>query len=85
MSTITEKQIVREFSAYGPCIPLGELLRETAKFYVYDRANNAHLRNRRDREPIERKIAKSNQAIHLEPCRSCGDHEATIYPDGYQD
>lgn len=66
---------LREFSAAGPCITLGEYLRETAKFYFF-----------RDRHGAEHRIGKGWEGQrHLEPCPSCRDHEKTQYPEGYMD
>lgn len=65
-------QTVRVFSPCGPCIPRGELIRTTDKFFVY-----------RDRHGDERRIACSR--AHVEPCRSCRDHAETSYPNGYMD
>ncbi len=67
--------IVREFSPVGPCLILGELVRETACYYVF-----------RDRSENDvRRIAKKPGLVHLEPCVSCRDHPSTQYPDGYMD
>lgn len=65
---------VRKFSMAGPCLTQGELVRETAKFYVF-----------RDkyRGNVERKLAKNR--AHIEPCHSCTDHPQTSYPYGYMD
>lgn len=75
---------VRQFSICGPCMPQGELIRETAKFYVYrDRFHSG------DGPPRERKGMKSTHerysAYHVEPCSSCQDHPKTQYPNGYMD
>ena len=70
---------VRKFSLCGPCINQGELIRETAKFYVFhDRFHTDH---------IERKARKSNKwsDYHIDPCPSCRDHPQTQYPNGYMD
>lgn len=70
--------IVREFSAAGPCLTIGMLVRETANFYVYlewkggDRYGNE-----------ERLISKPK--THIEPCHSCRDHAQSSYPNGYMD
>jgi hypothetical protein len=70
--------IVREFSAAGPCLTLGELIKETACFYVFS-----------DRNGKSGRIAKRTEAryspAHVEPCRSCRDHPETQYPNGYMD
>ncbi len=66
------RQTVRVFSPCGPCLPRGELIRTTGKFYVY-----------RDRHGDERRISCTK--AHIEPCRSCDDHPETHYPNGYMD
>jgi hypothetical protein len=68
---------VRRFSAAGPCISLGRLLRETAKFYVYQP---------RRPDESERRVAKDRYGlVHTEPCNACRDHARTQYPEGYMD
>jgi hypothetical protein len=64
---------VRQVNWAGPCIELGPLIRETAKFYVFQQH-----RNRRNREE---RISKGK--VHLEPCTRCVDHPNTSYPNGY--
>ncbi len=70
-------QTVRRFSAAGPCIVRGELVKETAKFYVYrDRFHGGE----------EKRIGKDQYGmVHIDPCVSCRDHQRTQYPDGYMD
>ena len=70
-------QIVRRFSAIGPCLTEGKLLRETDKFFVYAEWQGG------DRYEGEKRIAKGK--VHLEPCRCCRDHKTTMYPNGYMD
>ena len=70
--------IVREFSPAGPCLTLGRLKSETAKFYCYEEWKGGDVFGRL------RKVSKSGRA-HVEPCRSCRDHAATVYPNGYMD
>jgi hypothetical protein len=66
---------VREFSAAGPCITLGELVRETPKsFFVRDRHGHV-ARFGKDRSELR----------HTAPCCSCRDHATTQYPNGYED
>lgn len=73
---MTKTTTVRKFSAAGPCITLGTLLRETASFYVYrPRFTEAESRAKKDRHGL----------VHTEPCVSCRDHSRTQYPDGYMD
>lgn len=65
---------VRTFSAVGPCIPQGELIRETPKFYCFsDRFEGGR----------ERKLGK-NWSTHIVPCVSCRDHVNSQYPNGYE-
>lgn len=65
--------IVREFSMAGPCVTFGrKLVRETAKFYVFE-----------DQHGKQGRISKAN--AHVEPCPSCRDHSRTQYPNGYMD
>ena len=70
--------IVREFSPAGPCLTLGRLTRETAHFYCYDEWHGG------DHFHGAKKVKKIDRA-HIEPCRSCRDHAATMYPHGYMD
>ncbi len=71
---------VREFSAYGPCLTVGECAGETAKFYKFKCLYAGG---------IVRKVAKPLlgkwSSYHVEPCPSCRDHVATQYPHGYMD
>lgn len=76
-------QIVRKFSPCGPCLTIGKLVRETAKFYVYRKwlgcSDDGYVY-----ETEERRIGKSS-LVHTEPCRCCRDHADTSYPNGYMD
>lgn len=65
---------IRKFSAAGPCLTYmyGEVTGETAKFYKY-----------RTRDGRTGRVNK--RAVHIEPCRSCRDHDETMYPMGYMD
>lgn len=79
---------MRRFSAYGPCLVQGELLRDTAKFYVaVDMAIGAPV----DTSAMSPELLKdlthryAKDRHHVEPCRSCRDHAQTHYPNGYQD
>lgn len=84
---MAKTQTVREFSTIGPCITLGEFVRETNVFYVY--RTGRHGISGPDAETIEKRIAKRTEArysaAHVEPCRSCEDHAQTSYPNGYMD
>jgi hypothetical protein len=62
--------IVRKLNWAGPCIDQGPLIRETEQFYVYQSAG-------------ERRVKKTDPAIHLKPCNRCMDHPQTDYPRGY--
>lgn len=69
---------VREFSVAGPCITLGELVRETpASYFVRDRYEPTKI-NRYGKGRWEGKR-------HTEACPSCRDHAKTQYPEGYMD
>lgn len=68
-------QTVRKFSTVGPCIPLGELIKTTPKFFVYTDRHGKTARIARDKHEMN----------HIEPCSSCRDHRATQYPRGYED
>ena len=69
---------VRKFSAAGPCITLGELVKETAAFYVY--------KPRFREDGTTRRVGKDRHGLtHTEPCSSCRDHSRTQYPNGYMD
>lgn len=72
--------LVREFNSYGPCITLGRLVRETAKFYVYNEWRGGDSFN----VFVEKRVGKTGRA-HIAPCRSCRDHAETVYPQGYMD
>lgn len=69
---------VRSFSPAGPCIPLGTLVRETEKFYVYV-----------DGRGRERKASKRTEShysrAHVVACERCEDHPKTSFPRGYMD
>lgn len=71
--TETETVTVYKFSAYGPCLTLGTLVKETAKFYVYQERGIGGR---------TRRIKKST-FTHTERCRSCSG--GSLYPDGYMD
>jgi hypothetical protein len=68
-------KIVREFSAYGPCLTLGKLVGRTKKFYAYDEWKGGKRYEGR-RRVLQR-------STHIEPCPSCRDHPKTQYPNGY--
>ena len=76
-------RIVRKFSPCGPCLTIGKLVRETAKFYVY-RKWIGWNDDGQSFEDKERRIGKSS-LVHTEPCRCCRDHADTSYPNGYMD
>lgn len=68
---------VREFSAAGPCIVLGELVKRTESTVTF--RNRDGKIERRGGWRVERGM------VHLEPCNCCRDHAGTQYPHGYQD
>jgi len=75
---MSKTPIVRAFSAAGPCLTLGELIRETAQFYWYRDHDGRALR-------IRKPLPGRDAPAHIEPCRSCRDHPQTQYPHGYMD
>lgn len=79
MSNTQAIATVRRFSAAGPCLTLGQLARQTAKFYFYHRWIGGS-----QFEASEHRVAKS-PLVHIEPCNCCRDHEHTQYPHGYMD
>jgi hypothetical protein len=72
---------VRQFSACGPCIPQGKLVRETAKFYVVRDSERGDGREFK----LMKRTAERYSPNHVEPCPSCQDHAKTQYPNGYMD
>jgi hypothetical protein len=72
-----QTKIVREFSAAGPCITLGEFIKRTN--------NTITFRNRDGK--IERRGGwrVEKEMVHTEPCSGCRDHTKTQYPHGYMD
>lgn len=78
---MTKTTTVREFSRCGPCIVLGKLLKETARFYCYqeDRNNTGAVRK------IAKRLPDKYSPAHIVPCPSCQDHERTQFPNGYMD
>lgn len=70
---------VREFSAIGPCIEQGTLVRETPRFYVFaDRFDAGKTRK------LMKRTAAHYSPAHVVPCPSCRDHARTQYPNGYE-
>ena len=83
----TDLTIVREFSAAGPCLTLGKLVRQTPRFYVFLPWQGADRYSDK-----ERRVARNLRAdggnyspAHHEPCASCPYHPKTQYPNGYMD
>lgn len=68
--------IVRKFSAIGPCIPLGKLVKRTAKTVTFEERDGS--RGTRGGYRLQCGL------IHTEPCCSCRDHPQTQYPNGYE-
>lgn len=80
--------IVREFSAAGPCLTLGQFIRRTAKTIVYREwlGGDQYGKERRvGGWKVEQGDNCRRAYIHTEPCPSCKDHERTQYPNGYMD
>lgn len=75
--------IVRAFSRCGPCLTLGKLVKETAKFYVYDEWQGGDKYEGRTK--VKKELPGQWSRAHIEPCRSCRDHAQTQYPNGYMD
>lgn len=74
---------VRRFSAAGPCLTLGEIVRETEHFYFYKLRQFGY---EPDPAVIVRKVKKDGERlVHSKPCVSCMDHAQTQYPRGYED
>lgn len=67
---------VREFSAIGPCITLGELTKQTPNTVTFRKRDGATGRRGGYR-------LKSG-LIHTVACRSCRDHAQSQYPNGYE-
>lgn len=70
---------LREFSAAGPCLTLGRVVRETPNFWFYRK-----WRGGPDFDPAQTRAGKI-PGRHTDPCPSCRDHPRTQYPNGYQD
>jgi hypothetical protein len=73
-------QTLRDFSPIGPCLPQGEITRETPTMIVVAERHGGK----------ERRIMKAGQRwrarlLHVAPCPSCTDHPRTQYPRGYED
>jgi len=64
---------VRESTDCGPCISLGMLVRETARFFVYYEWLGGKRYSGR-----ERRISKTGRA-HVDPCPACEDHPESLY------
>jgi len=75
-------QLVREFSACGPCLTLGRLVRKTAHFYVYNPWRCGNIFEDREKRVA---IPEHGSVVHIEACSSCMDHPRTSYPNGYMD
>jgi hypothetical protein len=76
-------KLVREFSAAGPCLILGEYVKQTERFIFYREWQGGNKFS-----PDISRIGKPKwfpRKRHIEPCPSCRDHEATQYPNGYMD
>jgi hypothetical protein len=76
-------KIVREFSAVGPCLTLGKLVRETPRFWVFNEWRGGdHYADKEKR--ISKRTPEHYSGSHVEPCPSCRDHPRTQYPNGYE-
>ena len=67
---------VREFSAIGPCISLGEVIKQTPATVTFRERDGS----------IGRRGGYRLKAglIHVIACRSCRDHAESQYPNGYE-
>lgn len=74
--------IVREFSAAGPCLTLGQFIRRTAKTIVYREWLGGEHYGKECRVGGW-KVHRGH--FHTESCPSCKDHKQTQYPNGYMD
>ena len=83
----TQRILVREFSACGPCLTLGEFVRRTAKTIVYREWRGGDCFGKECRVGGWKVGERGDRRayIHIEPCRSCRDHAETQYPNGYMD
>ena len=52
----------------GPCIVLGQYVRETRGFFMF-----------RGRDGKTYRVKKKGDLVHVEPCKSCRDHELSFY------
>lgn len=75
---------VREFSTVGPCIERGDLLRETAQFYVFTDKFGWSAKGRDQEARAKKGTDEHWSAFHTEPCPSCRDHIHSQYPNGYE-
>lgn len=69
--------ILREFSTVGPCIRLGEVIKQTATSVTYRDLLSGAI-SRRGGYRLECGL------LHTTPCVSCRDHQNTQYPNGYE-
>ena len=67
-------ETLRESNAAGPCIPLGTVIRQTSRFWIFN-----------CRFTGEEKRRGKKFSRHTSPCSCCTDHPRTAYPDGYMD
>ena len=77
-------KIVREFSAIGPCLTLGKLVRETPRFWVFNPWKGGQLYGTEEKR-ISKRTPERYSRSHVESCPSCRDHPRTQYPNGYMD
>jgi len=83
--TTTPTQTVRNFSTYGPCIPQGRLIRETAEFLIFADERTWDGQTTLTERRISKRAPDHYSPAHIEPCPSCEDHPQTQYPTGYMD
>lgn len=75
------KKTLRVANSAGPCIRRGEVVRETAQFYVF---RDVFAKHDETNTPQERRM-KKGACVHVEPCSLCADHPNTQYLRGYED
>lgn len=80
----TETTLVRAFSPCGPCLTLGRLTKVTAQFYCYTEWRGGDNFDGPAKK-VRRPDVGAYSRAHIEACRSCRDHQATSYPNGYMD
>lgn len=90
-NTAIDGSRARRFSCAGPCLPVGTVIRHTAKTVtILTDPNGPDIPGRVVRRGGYEWHSNGTRPLglgllHTEPCSSCMDHPQTSYPDGYQD